>query len=253
MSASTRRLLFCANWKMHIGPGEAREFARRFQARYTPAGNRDTWFFPCAVSIEAAAGAFGSLAGSRIGSQDVHWEPKGAFTGAVSVPLARSAGATVALVGHSERRHVFGETDEETGKKVRALLAGDMIPVLCVGEKLEERETGRTATVVSRQLSAGTEGLTPEHLDRLVIAYEPVWAIGTGRNATPEDAATVHAEIRTALTRRGATSTRILYGGSVSRTNVEGLLAQREIDGVLVGGASLDAEGWADIVSTPAG
>lgn len=252
MSPPARRLLFCANWKMQIGPGEAREFARRFRAVFTPSSDRETWFFPPAVSLEAAVSSFHGLSGSRVGAQDVYWEPKGAFTGATSVPLAMAAGATAALVGHSERRHVFGETDEETGRKVRALLAADLAPVLCVGEKLEEREQGSTQAVVSRQLGAGTDGLTPESLDRLVVAYEPVWAIGTGRNTTPEDAAAVHAGIRAALRSRGASTIRILYGGSVNQANVAALLAQPELDGVLVGGASLDPEGWARIASTPA-
>jgi len=245
-----RRLLFCANWKMHLGPDEAREFARRFRERYSPSENREAWFFPCAVSVEATASAFGGLSGVRIGAQDVHWEPKGAFTGAVSVPLAQAAGASAALVGHSERRHVFGETDEQTGRKVRAVLAAGMIPVLCVGETLEERERGETVTVVQRQLDAGLKGLPAAELDRVVIAYEPVWAIGTGRNATPEDAAAVHSRIRTGILARGAGVTRILYGGSVNAGNVAALLAQAELDGVLVGGASLDPAGWAGIVAT---
>jgi triosephosphate isomerase len=250
MSGPMRRLLFCANWKMQIGPAETRDFAQRFRARFTAAPDRETWFFPSAVSIEAAAAAFGGLSGARVGAQDVHWEPKGAFTGATSVALAEAAGATCALVGHSERRHGFGETDEETRRKVRAVLQGGMVPVLCVGEKLEEREAANTAAVVSRQLGAGTEGLASADLDRLVVAYEPVWAIGTGRNATPEDAAIVHAAIRAALLARGATTARILYGGSVNRGNVAALLAQPEVDGVLVGGASLDPEGWASLAST---
>lgn len=247
-----RRLLFCANWKMHIGPGEARDFARRFRQAYTPTEDRETWFFPCAVSLEATASAFESMAGARVGAQDVHWEPKGAFTGAVSVPLAKSAGASTALVGHSERRHVFGETDEETGKKVRAILSAGMTPVLCVGEQLEERERGETAAVVERQLGAGLRELPGAELDRVVVAYEPVWAIGTGRNATPVDAAGVHARIRTMLRNREASVTRILYGGSVNAGNVAALLAEAELDGVLVGGASLDPGGWAGIVATRA-
>lgn len=247
-----RRLLFCANWKMHIGPGEARDFARRFREAYAPTEDREAWFFPCAVSIEATASSFGGMAGVRVGAQDVHWEPKGAFTGAVSVPLAKSAGASTALVGHSERRHVFGETDEETGKKVRAILSGGMTPVLCVGEKLEERERGETAAVVERQLGAGLGELPGAELDRVVIAYEPVWAIGTGRNATPVDAAGVHARIRKVLRTSGAAVTRILYGGSVNADNVAALLAEAELDGVLVGGASLDPAGWAGIVATRA-
>jgi triosephosphate isomerase len=243
-------LLFAANWKMHLGPDEARDFAARFRNCYAPADDRETWFFPSAVSLAAAAEGFRGLPHARVGAQDVHWEPKGAFTGATSVPLARAAGATAALVGHSERRHVFGETEEETGRKVRAVLGGGMAPILCVGEKLEERERGETASVVSRQLLAGVGGLAAQELDQVTIAYEPVWAIGTGRNATPADAATVHAGIRAALSALGATVTRILYGGSVNRSNVAQLLAESEIEGVLVGGASLEPEGWAEICGT---
>lgn len=240
-------LLFAANWKMHLGPDEAREFAARFRGRYAPSEDRETWLFPSAVSLAAAAEGFRGLPHTRVGAQDVHWEPKGAFTGATSVPLALAAGATAALVGHSERRHVFGETEEETGKKVRAVLAGGLAPILCVGEKLGEREGGETAAVVARQLLAGVRGLSAAELDRLTVAYEPVWAIGTGRNATPADAAEVHAGIRAALRALGATVTRILYGGSVNRGNVASLLAESEIEGVLVGGASLEPEGWAEI------
>lgn len=246
-SGSGRRRLFAANWKMHLGPDEARDFADRFRAAYRPAADRDTWFFPSAVSLDAASKAFAGFPGSLTGAQDVYWEAKGAFTGATSVPLARAAGAGAALIGHSERRHVFGETEEETGRKLRAVLAGGLAPLLCVGEKLEERERDQTAAVVNRQLNAGVRGLEPAELDRVVIAYEPVWAIGTGRNATPADAASVHAGLRRALTGLGATTTRILYGGSVNRGNVASLLAEPELDGVLVGGASLDPEGWAAI------
>ena len=245
-----RTRLFAANWKMHLGPAEARDFAGRFRDIYQPAGDRETWFFPTAVSLQTSVNAFAGLTGARVGVQDVHWEPKGAFTGATSVPLAKAAGATATLVGHSERRHVFGETEEETGRKVRAALNGGLIPMLCVGETIEERERDQTAAVVNRQLNAGVRGLEPEQLARVVIAYEPVWAIGTGRNATPGDAAKVHAGIRRALTGLGASAPRILYGGSVNAGNIEGLLAEDEIDGVLVGGASLDPLGWAAICMT---
>ena len=248
----TRRLLFAANWKMHLGPDEAREFARRFRARYTPAAGRDVWLFPTAVSIEAAAEALGGLANVQIGVQDVHWEPKGAFTGATSAALARAAGATVALVGHSERRHVFGESDEETGRKVHAVLAAALVPVLCVGETLEQRERGETATVVTSQLGAGLRGVSADDLDRMVIAYEPVWAIGTGRNASPADAGLMHACIRKTLFNLGARAMRVLYGGSVNRGNIEALLDEPEVDGVLVGGASLDPDLWAEMVAVTA-
>lgn len=241
--------LYCANWKMNLGPEAAREYAERFLAAYTPSDDRETWFFPSAVSLEAVARALAALSGTRVGAQDVYWEPKGAFTGATSVGLAREAGASATLIGHSERRHVFGETEADTSRKVLAALAGGLAPVLCVGEKIEEREEGQTAAVVNRQLNGALRGLAGTDLDRVVLAYEPVWAIGTGRHATPADAAAVHAGIRRALTGLGATVTRILYGGSVNAGNVAALLAEPEIDGVLVGGASLDPEGWAALVS----
>ncbi len=244
-----RSLIFAANWKMHIAPAEARAYASSFLERTAPRADRTLWFFPSAVAIESAAGAFHGRTDVRIGAQDVHWEPKGAFTGATSIPLAQGAGASGALVGHSERRHVFGETDEETGRKVRALLAALMVPLLCVGETLAQREAGETEGVVVRQLRAGLQGVAAADLGRVVIAYEPVWAIGTGRNATPPDAALVHRAIRAELARLGAPGRMpVLYGGSVNQGNVAALLAEEEIDGVLVGGASLDPEGWATIV-----
>lgn len=246
----TRRLLFAANWKMHLGPEATRAYAARFRQRFTPAPDRDTWFFPPAVSLETAALAFGSDPNTQIGAQDIHWEPQGAYTGAISAPLARAAGASACLIGHSERRHTFGETDAETAKKLRAALGAELTPLLCVGETLAERERGETEGVVRRQLLAAIEGLGAGALAGLVLAYEPVWAIGTGRNATPADAAHVHAALRRLLSAAGAGVTRILYGGSVNQANVASLLAEAEIEGVLVGGASLDPEGWARICST---
>jgi triosephosphate isomerase len=250
MMPETKRLLFCANWKMQVGPGEAREFMVRFRATYVPSADRHTWFFPSAVSIEAVASAVQGLPNARVGAQDVHWEAKGAFTGATSVPLAKAAGAAAALIGHSERRHVFGETDQETARKVRAVLGGGLAAVLCVGETLAQREGGETTAVVGRQLAVAVRGLSAAELDRVVVAYEPVWAIGTGRNATPSDAAAVHAGIRAALTALGAANPWILYGGSVNQGNVAALLAEPQIEGVLVGGASLTPDGWAGICST---
>ena len=248
----TRRLLFAANWKLNLGPDEARAFARRFRALYTPDGERELWFFPSAVSIEAAALELRDVPNVRVGIQDVLWEDKGAFTGANSAPLARAAGATAALVGHSERRYVFGETDEETGMKVRAVFAAGLLPVLCVGETLEERERGDASAVVIRQLKAGLRELPARNLDRMVIAYEPVWAIGTGRTASPSEAGLMHACIRKTLFGLGARAMRVLYGGSVNRGNIAELLDEPELDGVLVGGASLDPDVWAEIVSVNA-
>jgi triosephosphate isomerase len=188
-----------------------------------------------------------------VGAQNIHWEDKGAFTGEISASIARDAGAFVALIGHSERRHVFGETDEQAGKKVAAALRARLTPMLCVGEKLEERERGATEEVVLRQLAAGLASVDSTQATDLAIAYEPVWAIGTGKNATPDDASVVHKAIRRYLAERlgeKAKHTPILYGGSVNRGNAAALLAASDVDGLLVGGASLDAVGWSSIVST---
>lgn len=245
-----RRLLFAANWKMHLGPSDARAYLGAFLPSTPAVPGRDVWFFPPAVSLEAVATTIRGRTDLIAGIQDVHWEPKGAYTGAISVPLAVQAGARAALVGHSERRHVFGETDEETNRKVGSVLAGSLVPILCVGETLAERDGGATLDVVQRQLTIGLQGLDQAALQQVVIAYEPVWAIGTGRNATPADAATVHREIRAWLRDRGAAATRVLYGGSVNLKNAGELLAEPELDGVLVGGASLDPVAWSKLVST---
>jgi triosephosphate isomerase len=245
-----RPLLFAANWKMNIGPGEARAYLTSFTARVRQREGRDLWFYPPGVSIEAASQSCTGRSDIRVGAQNIYWEPKGAYTGSTSVDLAKSAGATTTLVGHSERRHIFGETEGETAKKVNAALTGGLIPILCVGEKLEERERGETLAVVLRQLGYACSPLPVEQLNRVVIAYEPVWAIGTGKNATPRDAAEVHQAIRSELVARGHRSLRILYGGSVNEKNIGSLLGEEEIDGVLVGGASLDPEGWARMVET---
>jgi triosephosphate isomerase len=243
-----RPLVFAANWKMNIGPVEARHYLRSFlDAGPVPAGRR-VWFFPPAVSLEAVAQGIGSSGQLLAGAQDIHWEPRGAYTGAISGPLASQAGARAVLIGHSERRHVFGETDEQTGKKLAAALAAELHPVLCVGETLEQRDAGQTLAVVTRQLAAALADHAADA--QVTIAYEPVWAIGTGRNATPRDAATVHAAIRAWLEQHGAAETRILYGGSVNLKNAAELLAEPELDGVLVGGASLDPHGWGELVRT---
>jgi triosephosphate isomerase (TIM) len=242
-----RQLVFAANWKMHIGPSEARSYMKTFRGAGDLPSDRAVWFFPPAVSLEAVAQALEDEPRMLAGAQDIHWEPKGAFTGAVSAPLAAQAGARATLVGHSERRHVFGETDAETGKKVGAALAAGLHPMLCVGEQLAEREAGKTVAVVTRQLDAALGG---QATGEVTIAYEPVWAIGTGKNATPHDAAQVHQAIRRWLIDRGAKATRVLYGGSVNLKNVAELLDQPELDGVLVGGASLDPHAWAELVRT---
>jgi triosephosphate isomerase (TIM) len=244
-----RPLIYAANWKMNHGPAAGREFIARFLRVTAPIPERQLWFFPPAVTIAAVCEAAGGRGDVTVGAQNLHWEPKGAFTGELSIPLVMEAGARATLIGHSERRHLFGETDEQVGRKLAAALKAGLKPMVCVGETLAEREGGRTEQVVTRQVAALLERLAPADWERVVLAYEPVWAIGTGKNATPDDAAQVHELIRFELGRRGVPGrTPILYGGSVNQANVLSLIARPEIDGVLVGGASLDADSWAELV-----
>lgn len=244
--------ILAANWKMHHGPSAARAFVAEFLARYTPRRDRSIVLFPPAVSLFAAAEARADRSDLHLGVQNVHAEEKGAFTGETSAPMAREAGAELALVGHSERRHVFGETDEETARKCAVAARSGLVPMLCVGERLEEREAGETEAVVIRQLRAGLSTVGGARPGAVLIAYEPVWAIGTGRTATPGDASAVHVvirrELRTLLP--GAGETPILYGGSVNPGNAAALLAAPEVGGLLVGGASLDVASWMAIATT---
>ena len=244
-----RSIIYAANWKMNHGPAAARDFLARFLQITSPVADRHLWFFPPSVSIGAAHEASKGRPDVTIGVQNVHWEPKGAFTGELSIPLATEAGARATLIGHSERRHLFGETDEQVARKLSAALKAGLVSMVCVGETLAEREGGRTEQVVTRQVSALLEQVPPAEWGGVVVAYEPVWAIGTGKNATPDDAAQVHEFIRFELTRRGvAGRVPILYGGSVNLSNVLSLLSRPEVDGVLVGGASLDPDSWAELV-----
>lgn len=247
-----KQLLFAANWKMHLGPTDARAYCATFLAKSAPIPGREVWFFPPAASLEAVAGAVQGRSDIRVGAQDIHWDPKGAYTGAQSAGIVSQAGARATLVGHSERRKIFGETDADTAKKVRAALAAGLTPMLCFGEELKEREAGNTLTVVTRQLAGALDGLGAADVQKVVLAYEPVWAIGTGRNATPQDAGEVHREIRKWLSGHGAQRPQILYGGSVNLGNIAALLGEAEVDGVLVGGASLEPDGWAQLVRTGA-
>ena len=244
--------IYAANWKMNHGPTEARAFFREFLAHVPRNTDRTLVFFPPALTLASVQEHLADRPEILVGVQNVHHEASGAFTGEVSAGMARDAGARIALVGHSERRHVFGETDEQTAKKVALLLRAGLTPMLCVGERLEEREAGLTEQVVLRQLEAGLAELEPAQAATVLIAYEPVWAIGTGRTATPHDASAVHGAIRRWLRERvgdrGAVVP-ILYGGSVNRSNAKLLLAADDVDGLLVGGASLDAGNWGAIVT----
>ena len=245
-----QRPVFAANWKMNNGPTVAAEFIRSFLGLYPKRNDRTVILFPPALSVAAVRAAVRERADVLLGVQNIHWEEKGAYTGEISASMARDAGATVVLVGHSERRHVFGETDEECGKKVVAAEKAGLAPMLCVGEKLEERERGETESVVIRQLRAGLASLARPYSGPLLIAYEPVWAIGTGKTATPADATAVHKVLRAELLsivgdRAGRVP--ILYGGSVNQANASALLAAADVDGLLVGGASLDPNTWLSI------
>ena len=245
----TRRRIYAANWKMNHGPAAGRAFAERFVGLTRPVEGRELWFFPPIVTVAAVAETFSARPDIVVGAQNAHWEAKGAFTGEISIDMAIETGARAVLTGHSERRHLFGETDEQVARKAVAGLKGGLIPLICVGETLAERDVGRTEQVVLRQVGALVERIPAEGWEKVVMAYEPVWAIGTGKNATPDDAAQVHELIRFATSESGvAGRVPILYGGSVNQANVGALLERPELDGVLVGGASLDADTWAELV-----
>ena len=206
----------------------------------------DLALFPSFFCVRPVADALARTT-VAVGAQDIYWEPKGAFTGEISTDMVCDAGATMVLVGHSERRHVLGESDEWVKRKLAAALRAGLTPILCVGELLSERDAGHAREVVERQLTSAFGGLRPELASQSIVAYEPVWAIGTGRTASPDDAAEMHAAVRgwlTASLGSGAGAMRILYGGSVKPENAAGLIARDDVDGFLVGGASLDPAGF---------
>jgi triosephosphate isomerase len=243
--------LVAGNWKMHLDRAGARALATSLMRSLpAPLETCDVALFPPFTALAEVAAA---LAGGDItlGAQNFHPEDAGAFTGEVSLPMLLDVGVTRVLAGHSERRHVFGEDDAFVNRKVSAALRHDLLPILCVGETLEEREAGRTAAVIERQVRAGLEGVPPERARDVSVAYEPVWAIGTGLNATPQQAGEVHARIRKLLVeilKEGGRGVRILYGGSVKPENARDLLKTPEVNGLLVGGASLKADSLARIV-----
>ncbi|MDQ3950715.1 MAG: triose-phosphate isomerase, partial [Gemmatimonadota bacterium] len=194
-----QRPVFAANWKMHHGPTAARAFVAAFLARFSPRLDRTVVLFPPALSVHPVVTARADRTDIKVGVQNIHTEEKGAFTGEISAPMSRDAGADFVLVGHSERRHIFGETDAQAARKCAVAFAQGLTPVLCVGETFAQRESGATSDVVLTQLRAGLADLDQSAIRRMAIAYEPVWAIGTGRTATPDDAASVHIVIRDAL------------------------------------------------------
>jgi triosephosphate isomerase len=245
-----RRKLIAANWKMHKTIDEAVAFAHELRSRTAP-DDVDLLVIPPYLSLP---GVVSELAGSGVpvGAQDLSWERSGAFTGEVSGPMIADAGGTHVLVGHSERRHVIGEDDDLVNAKLKAALEGGLDAILCVGETLEERQAGRTRQVNVRQLMSGLRDVTADQMGQVTIAYEPVWAIGTGEVATPEDVVTVHKVLRATITdlfdEETSQSVRIQYGGSVKPKDAAGLFLEPDIDGGLIGGASLKAQQFAAIV-----
>jgi triosephosphate isomerase len=251
-----RRKLIAGNWKMNFTANEACAMLAVLRADLdrdapTLGKDRDVMVAPPAVLIPAVAQA---LSGSSIalGAQNMHYEDKGAYTGEISAPMLKPFGATYVILGHSERRHIFGENDDLVNRKVIAALRHGLIPILCVGETLAEHQAGEALEIVLGQLERGLKQVGAGAIEQVVLAYEPVWAIGTGHNATPEQAGLVHGAIRGILEEqwgpRVAQAVRILYGGSVTPDNVDSLVSRPDIDGALVGGASLKADSFARIV-----
>jgi triosephosphate isomerase len=240
------------NWKMYKTPAETTAFFEKFRPLVASSEHCEVVICPPFTDLAAAVDAAKGTR-IRIGAQNIAWAKEGAFTGETSGPMIAAVGATHAIMGHSERRQYFGETDETVLQRTQAALEFGLTPIVCVGERLEEREGGKTEAWLVSQFQKGIAGLTEQQFAKIVIAYEPVWAIGTGKTATPEIAAdahrTIRAQVREKYGKDAANAVRILYGGSVKPANTKVLMAQPEIDGVLVGGASLDPVSFASIVN----
>jgi triosephosphate isomerase len=247
-----RRPLIAGNWKMNLNRADAVALASAIAERSAGIEGVDLAVFPPSVYLDAVGRA---VAGSRlaIGAQNVYHEPNGAFTGEISASMLVDLGCRYVILGHSERRHILRESNEEVNKKVLAALAAGLVPIVCLGELLAQREAGRTGEVIRRQFEGSLTGVDAEQMGRIVLAYEPVWAIGTGKVATPQQAEAVHTDLRKILADRYNTDVaqrvHIQYGGSVKASNAADLLAQENIDGALVGGASLKADEFLGIVA----
>jgi triosephosphate isomerase len=247
-----REPVFAANWKMFKTVREAVAFVREFGAFAQKIDRAELILAPPFTALAAAAEAARNTS-LAIAAQDLYFEREGAFTGEVSAAMIVDAGASHVIVGHSERRRLFGDTDGWVNRKTRAAIAAGLTPIVCIGETLDQRERNETLTVLDRQIREGLDGITADRLVELIVAYEPVWAIGTGRNATPVQAQEAHAHIRKRLQgwfgADAAERVRVIYGGSVKPENIADLVGQADVDGALVGGASLDVKAFADIVS----
>jgi len=247
-----RKPVIAGNWKMYKTQADARAFFAAFAPLVSGAKHCEIVIAPPFTALGAAVEVTRGT-NIRIAAQNLHWQSEGAFTGEVSAPMLVEAGCFGVLIAHSERRQFFGETDESANKKVKSALNAGLTPILCVGETLKEREANETESVLERQFRGGVAALTTEQFSRILLAYELVWAIGTGRTATPEQASDAHRFLRqlaaSVISPGEAAGVRILYGGSVKPDNIKGLMAHPDIDGALVGGASLDAKSFAAIVS----
>jgi triosephosphate isomerase (TIM) len=245
--------LFAANWKMHKTLHEALAYVRECSLLLRDRSDVEVVLAPPFTALAAAAEAARNTV-LGIAAQDLYFEPEGAFTGEVSAAMIKDAGATHVIVGHSERRRLFGETDEGVHHRLQAALAAELTPIVCIGETLVERERGETLAVLDRQLRTSLPDVSADDVGALVIAYEPVWAIGTGHNATPDQVGEVHEHIRSRLAEwhgpAPARTCRIIYGGSVKPANIASIMALPDVDGALVGGASLEVRTFVDIVST---
>jgi triosephosphate isomerase (TIM) len=243
--------LIAGNWKMFKSVQEAVVFAKEFRPLVKDVADVEIVLAPPFTAVHALAEA---ARNSNIGvaAQDLYWEREGAFTGEVSGPMIKEAGAEYVIIGHSERRQFFGETDAWVNRKVKSAFASGLTPIVCVGETLEQRDRNETLAILDRQIKEGLLDIAPAQVGQLAVAYEPIWAIGTGRTATPAQAAEAHAHIRSRLNEwfgaEAAEACRIVYGGSVKPGNIKELRAQPNVDGGLVGGASLDVKGFAEIV-----
>jgi triosephosphate isomerase len=247
-----RKKIIAANWKMNMTQGESERFVDSFLRDVGEIAGIEVVIIPPFTAIAKVSEALGSAQNIKVGAQNMYWEKSGAFTGEISASLLRDLFVHYVVLGHSERRMLFGETDEMVNRKVRAALEAKLRPIVCVGETLDQRDKGNVEKILSIQLRGSLASLTPKQLQESVIAYEPVWAIGTGRNATPQQAQEAHAFIRRILRDMSDDTTadrvRIQYGGSVKPENARELMSQPDIDGALVGGASLDPRSFAQIV-----
>jgi len=247
-----RKPFIAGNWKMFKSVADTVKYVKELRALVRDVEDVEIVVAPAFTALHAAAEAARN-SNVAIAAQDLYWEPEGAFTGQISGPMIREAGAEHVIVGHSERRTLFGETDAGVSRKATAAFAAGLTPIVCIGETLAARDAGATFDVIDRQLREGLGALSAEQIGQLVVAYEPVWAIGTGRNATPEQAGEAHGRIRnqlrTGFGAEAADRCRIIYGGSVKPGNASVLVAQADVDGALVGGASLDVRAFAEIVS----